>query len=43
MLGVHGSKTRCRDDDAYKANHIHYAAGVDFNMEPDAERIVDYT
>ena len=43
ILGGHSSQTGCRYDNAGKADHVHAAPGVDFIMEPGAQRIVDDT
>lgn len=43
ILGGHSSQTGCRYDNADKASHVHAAPGVNFIMEPGAQRIVDDT
>lgn len=43
ILGGHSSQAGCRDDNADKADHVHATPGVDFIMEPGAQRIVDQT
>lgn len=43
VLGGHSSQTGRGDDNADKSDHVHATPGVDFIMEPGAQRIVDQT